>query len=92
MKTITEARADVTVKYLDGHTAIISNPAYPRLTDNLFRVLAAVAAKAGKVTLLSYVNIDAVVELDADEITERNGNKWMAINDKIDRADVAANY
>jgi hypothetical protein len=85
MKTISEARCEVTVKRPNGQIETIVHPKIDRMNDALYGQMKAAMKTANKGECVSYKNIDAVVEMeDADyaghckrcstKIDTRNGN------------------
>ena len=70
MKTITEARTEITIKRPNGEIEIVT-PKFTELNDNLFSQIKKATADAGRGECLSYKNIAAIIEPEESDYQRR---------------------
>ena len=78
MKTIAPRKCEVTIERLDGTVETLIHPRVDYMNDKIFAAANKAMADAGKGRLVSYRNIDAVVEMEESDYQgscERCGTK-----------------
>ena len=80
MRVISPARCEVTIRRPNGVVETVVHPKQDKLNDGLMRQMRAAMSQAGQGEVLSYRNIDRVVELDEEDYRESCGRCHVTLD------------